>query len=269
MNLNIDLTEHRVFRNIPKYTKNTKKFPWEKQGRKSYIKTREEKDEENRHVYIIDNTSGIVNLQYFRIEDTTSSTVFTRRSMNETWEYYLTSSRVNGIRFSSNITFNRPTYDIQPNDNHFITVKLNENKNHFWLFNKRSIHEILQETKYYRFRAKKPDQDYLVSPLPWNVEKSNHNFHEGMNPIVNFSFEYSYLDEHIILGRSWIRKPKIPWKNYEKGKKNPLNTWGLPSEFYDQFDDVNDVELEEHVRADGSVWWTTTQDTINFLNRNR
>ena len=94
-----------IFRNT---RKNTKKFPWEKQGRKSYIKTREEKDEENRHVYIIDNTSGSVNLQYFRIEDTTSSTAFTRRSMNETWEYYPTSSRVNGI--SSNITFNRPTF---------------------------------------------------------------------------------------------------------------------------------------------------------------
>ena len=85
--------------------------------------------------------------------------------------------------------------------------------------------------------------------LPWNRHASFNlwkwfmcpDFKSSMPPyhyatILDGMEEAAEMDEN-----GWkplrTRNP-VPWKNYGKGKKNPLNTFNLPEEYYDNYDDA-------------------------------
>lgn len=120
-------------------------------------------------------------------------------------------------------------------------------------FNKPSIQMKLREIdlsykketklwKSQKSKFKNPNKDF-----PWSKKKSDRMKSDIREllfrhvPIYRYPTildgmeEASEMDEN-----GWIstRRSIVPWSNYEKRKKNPLNTFNLPEEFYDNYDDT-------------------------------
>ena len=115
---------------------------------------------------------------------------------------------------------------------------------------KTKLAEINRSQKWRKiWRSPKEKFEKRRRELPWNRHASfnlwkwvrSPDFKSSMPPyhyatILDAMEEAAEMDEN-----GWrplqSRNP-VPWKNYGKGKKNPLNTFNLPEEYYDNYDDV-------------------------------
>ena len=270
----IDLTEKRVFRNNPPQsilgdrertrhttiyiTKGRKKFPW--------------KEYESTYALISDNCNKLaklknaignsIHLSSNSLDRTTFSFRFGEndRGMWYTYSDSPTSSTITPL--TSWYTDNLEAIPLNYNRNRTtssndLVIVINDmydldrfphplNKKRI----KTKLAEIGQKQKWRKiWRSPKEKFEKRGRELPWNSHASfnlwkwlrSPDFKSSMPPyhyatILDGMEEATEMDEN-----GWkplrTRNP-VPWKNYGKGKKNPLNTFNLPEEYYDNYDDA-------------------------------
>ena len=265
----IDLTEKRIFRKKPpqsilgdrqnvtiKIEKGRKKFPW--------------KEYESTDALISDNCNKLSKLKtaisnsMHLSSNSLDRTIFTfRLGENDERVWYTYSNS----QTSSNIT---PLLTWNVDDLATIPLNFNQRRttsndlviiNDAYILgclphplNKKRIQtkldEINQSQKWRKiWRSPEEKFEKRSKELPWNKRVlfyrwkwfKNPDFESSMPPyhyatILDGMEEAAEMDEN-----GWrplrSRNP-VPWNNYGKGKKNPLNTFNLPEEYYDNYDDV-------------------------------
>ena len=266
----IDLTEKRIFRKKPpqsilgdrqnvtiKIEKGRKKFPW--------------KEYESTDALISDNCNKLTKLKTAISNSTHLSsssldrTIFTfRLGENDERVWYTYSNS----QTSSNITplsawnvDNLETIPLNFNQRRTISNDLVIINDAYILdrlphpLNKKRIQTKLDEidrSQKWRKIWKSPEEKFekRSKELPWNKRVSfyrwkwfkNPNFESSMPPyhyatILDAMEEAAEMDENGWRPLRSSRNP-VPWNNYGNGKKNPLNTFNLPEEYYDNYDDV-------------------------------
>ena len=266
----IDLTEKRIFRKKPpqsilgdrqnvtiKIEKGRKKFPW--------------KEYESTDALISDNCNklaklniAITNSMYLSSNSLDRTTFSFRLGENDERVWYTYS---NSPTSSSNTT---PLIGWYVDDLETIPLNFNRNRtssNDLLVIHdayvldrlphplnkkriKMKLAEIDRSQKWRKiWRSPKEKFEKRRRESPWNKQASfyrwewfkNPDFKSSMPPyhyatILDAMEEAAEMDEN-----GWrplqSRNP-VPWNNYGKGKKNPLNTFNLPEEYYDNYDDA-------------------------------
>lgn len=266
----IDLTEKRIFRKKPpqsilgdrqnvtiKIEKGRKKFPW--------------KEYESTDALISDNCNKLDKLKIAISNSTHLSSnsldrsIFTfRLGENDERVWYTYSN----FQTSSNITplsawnvDNLETIPLNFNQRRTISNDLVIINDAYILdrlphpLNKKRIQTKLDEidrSQKWRKIWRSPEEKFekRSKELPWNKRVlfyrwkwfKNPDFESSMPPyhyatILDAMEEAAEMDENGWRPLRSSRNP-VPWNNYGNGKKNPLNTFNLPEEYYDNYDDV-------------------------------
>lgn len=87
-------------------------------------------------------------------------------------------------------------------------------------------------------KLKMKDDGMISHYLPWRKRKNIYNFPDDSS--LHIPFVGCVFNDDSEFGWKTFTKNKndIPWHNYTKGEKNPINTWDLPDDFYD-----SDIEM--------------------------
>ena len=270
----IDLTEKRVFRNNPPQsilgdrertrhttidiTKGRKKFPWKEYESTDALIS----DNCNKLSKLKNAISNSIHLSSNSLDRTTFSFRFGEndRGMWYTYSDSPTSSTI--IPLTSWYTDNLEAIPLNYNRNRTtssndLVIVINDmydldrfphplNKKRI----KTKLAEIGRSQKWRKiWRSPKEKFEKRGRDVPWNKHISHYQWKWFMGPdfkssippyhyatILDGMEEAAEMDEN---GWKPLRtRNLVPWKNYGKGKKNPLNTFNLPEEYYDNYDDA-------------------------------
>lgn len=168
---------------------------------------------------------------------------------------------VNGLfrgRYSSNGTF---YYISNTKDKNYLNYDENYQCKEIFKKYKSFAYKMRERFSYKQIPWEKNNSLKECKEIPWRSlsckERCNDMneyaiyLSEDFIPFSEYMEDFQYYKD----AKGWFRMSKdkspIPWKNYKKGKKNPLNSWNLPEEFYDNYDD--EIMPRDSVRADGSI----------------
>lgn len=266
----IDLTEKRIFRKEPpqsilgdrqnvtiKIEKGRKKFPW--------------KEYESTDALISDNCNklaklniAITNSMYLSSNSLDRTTFSFRLGENDERVWYTYS---NSPTSSSDIT---PLIGWYVDDLETIPLNFNRNRtssNDLLVIHdayvldrlphplnkkriKMKLAEINRSQKWRKiWRSPKEKFEKRRRELPWNSHASfniwkwvrSPDFKSSMPP-YHYATILDAMEEAVEMDENGWRplrsRNPVPWNNYGKGKKNPLNTFNLPEEYYDNYDDA-------------------------------
>ena len=265
----IDLTEKRIFRKKPpqsilgdrqnvtiKIEKGRKKFPW--------------KEYESTDALISDNYNKLANLNIAisnsihlssnSLDRTTFSFRFGENDERVWYTYSIlpTSSTNTSLigwyvddlgTIPLNFNRNRTTSnDLLVTHDAYVLDRLPHPLNKKRI--KMKLAEIDRSQKWRKiWRSPKEKFEKRKRELPWNRQASFNLWKWVRIPDFKFSMPpYHYatildaMEEAAEMDENGWRPLRtmnpVPWNNYGKGKKNPLNTFNLPEEYYDNYDDV-------------------------------